>query len=285
MKYAFIQSNRDRHRVSILCRVLRVSRSGFYDWCDRPPSARTQRDAELIDAIRCVHRSSRGSYGSDKTWRELRAQGEVCGRHRVARLRREAGIVAQRRKRFLAQRHHRRSQIVPNRLNQRFDQARRSDQIWAGDVTFIPTQAGWLYLAIVIDLCTRQIVGWAMSASQNRALVRTALEMAIERRDPRPGLLHHTDQGSVYASQEYQALLARHQIRPSMSRAGNCFDNAMAESFFSTLKNELIHENRFATREAARSAIFEYIEVFYNRQRLHQGLNYLTPLQADMSAR
>jgi len=284
VKYAFIRAHTDQFRITTMCRVLRVSRSGYYDWKDRPSSARARRDAELLDAIRCVHRSSRGAYGAEKTWRELRAQGIICGRHRVARLRQEAGIVAHRRKRFVAQRHHRRTQIVPNHLDRRFDRARRPDQVWAGDITLIPTGAGWLYLAIVIDLHTRQIVGWAMSARQNRALVKAALEMAIEHRQPRPGLLHHTDQGSVYASQEYQSLLATHNIKPSMSRAGNCYDNAVAECFFSTLKNELVHGAKYRDRDAARRAIFEYIEVFYNRQRLHQGLGYRTPLQAEMSA-
>ena len=285
MKYAFIQNRRSQFKVTSMCRVLGVSCSGFYDWLARPPSQRALQDVQILKAIQQTHKESRGAYGSDKTWRTLKSRGISCGRHRVARLREENGIVSYRRKRFTVQRdYRRRTHIAPNRLDRQFDLAKRPNQIWVGDVTLIPTRTGWLYLAIILDLCTRQIVGWAMSACQNRALVCEAIAMAVTRRKPRPGLLHHTDQGSIYASQEYQTLLAKHQMIPSMSRAGNCYDNAVAESFFSTLKNELVHGSSYVNRAEARSAIFEYIEVFYNRQRLHQGLNYITPLQAEMSA-
>lgn len=281
MKYLFIQQQQGRHRVSTLCRVLGVSRSGYYAWHGRGESPRTQADRRLLERIRERHRHYRCRYGSDKLWRVLREEGETCGRHRVARLRREHGIEALRRRRF--QRRYAACNSQPastNRLRQDFTVA-QPDKVWVGDTTFITTRAGWLFLAVVIDLYARTVVGWAMSSRNNQALVRDALTMAIEGREPAPGLIHHTDQGATYRSAVYQALLKQHGMVSSMSRKGNCYDNAVAESFFSTLKNELVFYEDFTTREEARSAIFEFIEVFYNRQRHHQSLNYQTPVDYE----
>lgn len=286
MKYAFIRSHSNDFKITSMCRVLRVSRSGYYGWLGRPESRRSRENRQLLRAIREVHRKSREAYGAQRTWAALRLEGHSCGRHRVARLRRQANIVARRRRRFTQQRdYRRRAHIAPNLLAQKFDQASGPGRIWAGDVTFVATRRGWLYLAILIDLYSRKIIGWAMGARNNTELALSALEMATERQRPIPGLLHHTDQGSTYASGDYQQALKARQMRSSMSRPGNCYDNAVAESFFSSLKNELTFWQDYRTREQAKSAIFEYIEVFYNRQRLHQSLGYRTPLQAEMSAR
>lgn len=281
MKYRFIQQEQSRHRVSTLCRVLGVSRSGYYAWQHRGESPRAQSNQRLLERIRELHRHYRCRYGSDKIWRVLCEEGESCGRHRVARLRREHGIEALRRRRFRRRYAACNSQPASaNRLQQDFTAA-EPDRVWVGDTTFIPTRAGWLFLAVVIDLYARTVVGWAMSARNNQALVVDALTMAIEQRGPAPGLIHHTDQGATYRSAVYQALLNQHGMVSSMSRKGNCYDNAVAESFFSTLKNELVLDEDFINREEARSAIFEYIEVFYNRQRHHQSLDYRIPFDYE----
>lgn len=281
MKYQFIQRHQDTHRVSILCRVLSVSRSGYYDWQHRRPSARWQENRRLVKRLRQLHRQYHGRYGADKIWQLMRQQGETCGRHRVARLRREDGIEALRRKRFRSGYAARNSQPpAPNRLQQDFT-AERPDQVWVGDTTFISTRAGWVFLATVIDLYARTVVGWSMNNKNNQQLVTDALGMAIEQRRPASGLIHHTDQGATYSSAGYQALQKQHGIIASMSRKGNCHDNAVAESFFSTLKNELVFHHDFKTQDEARSAIFEFIEVFYNRQRHHQSLNYQIPMEYE----
>jgi transposase InsO family protein len=281
MKYQFIHQQQRRHTVTRLCEVLEVSRSGYYAWCGRGESRRAQANQRLLQRIQHLHLHYRCRYGADKLWRVLRAEGETCGRHRVARLRREQGIEALRRRRFKARYAACNSQAASaNQLHQNF-KATHPDRVWVGDTTFITTRAGWLFLAVVIDLYARRVVGWSMSYRNNQALVVDALTMAIEQRAPLPGLIHHTDQGATYRSAVYQALLKQHGMVPSMSRKGNCYDNAVAESFFSTLKNELVFFADFKTREEARSAIFEFIEVFYNRQRHHQSLNYQIPIEYE----
>jgi transposase InsO family protein len=281
VKYAFIQKHRKSHRISRLCSALDVSRCGFYAWCERLPSRRERDDAILLDKIRTIHQQYRQACGSDKTWRLLKAQGDNCGRHRVARLRRAHGIEAIRMKRFRGSYAARNSEPAADNVLNRAFATDRPNAAWVADTTFIPTRQGWLYLAIVLDLHSRQIVGWAMSASNNRQLVCDALNMAISHRQPKAGLLHHSDRGITYTSAQYRALLEAHGMTVSMSRVGNCHDNAVAESFFANLKNELTFHRDFRTRQEARSAIFDYIELFYNRKRPHQTLNYLSPVEYE----
>lgn len=264
-----------------MCRVLMVSPSGYYSWRIRPFSQRKLFDRYLLSQIREVHVSSRQNYGAIKTWKALRANGIRCGKHRVARLRRVNDIQSKRRKRFKLTTLSKNTEwIAPNRLNRCF-QVAKPNQAWVGDVTFIATRGGWLYLAVLLDLYSRKIIGWAMSEQNNKQLVVNALDMAIERRQPRSEVIHHTDRGSIYGSDEYRNKLAASGLIPSMSRKGDCYDNAVAESFFSTLKNELLYGERFISREQAKSEIFKFMEIFYNRQRLHQSLNYVTPEMAE----
>ena len=269
--------HRHEHRVTTMCRVLQVSRSGYYAWKARPESPRTRENRHLLTRIQTVHVRSREAYGVIKTARALREQGQSVGHNRIARLRQVHGIVAKRVRRFrLAYAARNSEPAAPNRLERNFtvDQA---NQVWVGDITFIPTREGWLHLAVLLDLYSRRIVGWAMGDRQNRQLATDALTMAIDRRHPKPGLIHHTDQGILYATASYRAILKAHHMLPSMSRKGNCHDNACAESFFSGLKNELTWDQDFRTRAEARGAIFEWIEVFYNRERLHKTLDYISP--------
>jgi len=267
--------------VTALCRVLGVSRSGYYGWRTRPASARAEANARLLQHIRRIHAGSRENYGAVKTWQALTEAGERCGLHRVARLRQAHGIEAKRLRRFRSAYTARHSDATaPNLLNRDFT-ASAPDRVWVGDVTFIATREGWLYLAVLIDLYSRRVVGWAMGNQQNRQLVSDALTMAIEHRRPAPGLIHHTDQGVLYGTSAYRAILTRHAMIPSMSRKGDCYDNAVAESFFSNLKNELTWHHDFRYRDEARAAVFAYIEVFYNRQRLHQSLDYLSPVRYE----
>ena len=281
MKYAFIREHENEFRVVRMCRVLRVSRSGYYHWVDRPESRRAREDRELLVHIRRVHLENRRAYGTVKTWRELRARGVACGKHRVARLRKREGIEAQRRRRFrLTIENHHTAPAAPNLLSQQF-LAPRPNRIWVGDMTFIRTRAGFLYLAVLLDLYARRVVGWCMHDRPNLEVTLRALDMALAHRRPAPGLVHHTDQAPLYSAYEYRERMRDHGLVASMSGRGNCYDNAVAESFFSTLKNELVHHCDFHTREAARAAIFDYIEIFYNRSRRHQTLGYLSPLQFE----
>ena len=281
MKYAFIQAQRCSHALNLLCQVLRVSRSGYYDWLKRGPSARAQADQVLLQQIRQVHSAHRGHSGALKTWRVLQLQGVTCGKHRVARLRRQHDIVAKRRRRFMVTTHSKHSiWQAPNRLQRNFT-ALQPDRVWVGDVTHIPTREGWLYLAVLIDLYSRPVGGWSMLKRNTPELLLGALNMAITQRRPQPGLIHHSDQGRTYAGNVYQRRLAGAGMKPSMSRKGDCWDNAVAESFFATLEFELIELQVFQSRSAAKMAIFEFIEVFYNRQRSHQTLDYKTPLMVE----
>ena len=264
--------------------MLKVSASGYYAWRSRNLSDRARYHQFLIAKIQRIHQETKQSYGSVKTWKTLNAQGVRCGKHQVARLRKIHGIESKRRRRFkITTRSKNNKHVVPNRLDRQF-YTPNPNKIWVGDVTFIATKAGWLYLAVMLDLYSRKVIGWSMSNRNDKQLALDALEMAIEQRNPGPGLLHHTDRGAIYSSDEYHDILLKKGCISSMSRPGDCYDNAVAESFFSSLKNEWIYKNTFESRNRARSEIFKYIEIFYNRQRIHQSLNYLTPEQFERQA-
>ncbi len=261
--------------------MLRVSRSGYYSWLERDPDRRVQADQKLLQEIQRVHSEHRGHSGALKTWRVLQLKGIACAKHRVARLRQLHDIVARRRKRYLATSRSKYNKWqAPNLLKRNFT-VDQPDRVWVGDVTHVATREGWLFLAVQIDLYSRQVVGWAMHRHNNAELLLGALDMAIAQRGVHPGLIHHSDQGRPYAAKVYRQRMAEARMRPSMSRRGNCWDNAVAESFFATLEFELIEQQVFESRAAAKTAIFEFIEVFYNRQRSHQTLDYKTPQQVE----
>jgi putative transposase len=281
MKYRFIQTHAARCRVKLMCTALGVSRSGYYAWQQRQPSARALANRRLLWAIQAVYQASRQVYGYRRVHRALLAAQMACGRNRVARLMRQAGLRAKRYRRYRVTTHSRhRRPVAPNHLARRFAAAAPNEK-WVSDITFVRTHQGWLYLAVVLDLFSRYVVGWAMEPYLNDRLTLKALQMAFARRRPPAGLLHHSDRGSQYASRDYRTLLHDHQALPSMSRTGNVYDNAPMESFFATLKTELIHQRSYPSRQQARADIFEYIEVFYNRQRLHSALNYRTPAEYE----
>lgn len=264
-----------------MCRVLEVSTSGYYDWRARSESRRQKEDRCLVVEIKAIHRQSRQTYGSPRIHDQLKDRGLRCGKKRVARLMRLHGIRAKQTRRFKAttdSAHNR--PVAENVLARRFTPA-APDVVWAADITYIPTRQGWLYLAVVLDLFSRRVVGWSMHKRLGRRLVLDALKMALRGRSPGPGLIHHSDRGSQYASADYQGLLQAHQMICSMSRRGNCWDNAPVESFFSTLKRELVHHRRYRTRAEARAEIFEYIEVWYNRRRRHSSLGYRSPVEYE----
>jgi transposase InsO family protein len=278
MRYRFVHAHQAEHRLTRLCQTLSVSRSGYYAWRRRPASARTRANAQLLEHLQRLHRQTKARYGAVKMWHALLAAGIACGRHRVARLRRAHGLEARRTRRFrVVVEQHQFAPPAPNRLHQVFV-APAVNRIWVGDLTAIATRSGWLYLAVLLDLYSRRVIGWAMSAKPDQHLALEALRMALVSRRPHqdPSL---TTGATTFAA--YQQRLAEHGIAASMSRKGNCYDNAVAESFFSTLKNDLVHERDYHTREDARAEIFEFIEVFYNRQRLHQTLGYVSPEQFE----
>jgi transposase InsO family protein len=285
MKYKFMADHEGWFGVTSMCQALGVGRSGYYAWRTRPESSGAQANRMLVAEIRRQHQISRQNYGSPRMHDALRKSGIACGRHRVARLMRVHGIVAYRaRKRRLCTTQ--RDQLAipaPNLLGQDFS-CDRPNQKWAGDVTYIPTSQGWLFLACVMDLFSRQIVGWAMSEFLDTKLVQAAWNMAVGQRKPPRGLLYHSDQGSTYTSEAFQRALKESDCRISMSRVGNCYDNAVMESFFATLKSECVRA-AFITRAQARTAIFEYIEGWYNRQRAHSALGYLSPVQFEAQFR
>jgi putative transposase len=280
MRYRFVAAERASYPVRLVCRVIGVAASGFYAWLRRGPSQRERQDHSLAARIAAVFAASRETYGSPRVHADLRAEGVRVSRQRVARLMREAGLTAIIRRRFprTTDSDHGRP-VAPNLLEQKFA-ADQPDTVWLADISYIPTGEGWLYLAAIKDLATREIVGWSMSDSLEASSACEALRMAIQRRQPPTGLIHHSDRGVQYACGEYQKLLARHGLRCSMSRRGNCYDNAPMESFFGSLKNELVHRTTFPTRAAARQAIFDYLETFYNHRRRHSGVGFLTPAQA-----
>ena len=284
MKYACIARHQEEFEVRLMCRLLAVSRSGFYAAQRRAPSARAVRDQALRLHVRTAHERSARTYGAPRVHRELRAQGHRVARKRVARLMREDGLrVLRRRRRVVRTTDSTHAHpVAPNRLERRFAvQGVRLNQVWVSDLTYVPTRDGWLYLAIVLDLASRRVVGWAMRETLEADLARSALQMALAARQPGPGLLHHSDRGSQYASDDYRALLAEHRCVVSMSRKGDCWDNAVAESFFATLEFELILTHDWPTRDAARRALFRYIEIWYNRERRHSTLDYVSPARYE----
>ena len=270
--------------MALMCRVLGVSRSGLYAWRQRGKSQRSAVDATLSIRIKQIHTDSRGTYGSPRVHRELRREGVRIGKKRVERLMQRQGLrgLVRRRFRRTTDSNHDHP-IAPNTLNRRFS-AKEPDCVWVGDITYVKTATGWCYLAVVVDLYSRLIVGWALAEHMRTELVEQALEHALSWRRPASKALHHSDRGSQYASESYRAKLAAYGIEASMSRRGNCYDNAVVESFFGTLKQELVHRSRWEDAREARAAIHEYIEVFYNRRRLHSSLGYRTPLEVDEGA-
>ena len=282
-RFRFIAAEKARHSVALLCRVLQVSTSGFYAWVKRPPSDRARTDQALTARIRSLHQTSRGIYGAPRIHAELRAQGSRVARKRVARLMRADRLAGCRPRRFVRTTVADRTATAPDLVKRQFTAA-RPNQVWLTDITYVPTDEGWLYLAAILDACSRRVVGWSLSDHLRTELALAALEMAVQARRPAPGLIHHSDRGCQYTAAAYTAALVGHGIRQSLGQPGTCWDNAVAESFFATLKTELIHRQRWATRQRARSAIFEYIEVFYNRQRRHSSLGYVSPVDFELAA-
>ena len=284
-KFAFVSAEQANHAVSTLCRVVGVSVSGFYAWLQAIPVVqhRAEADAALRGHIGRIFAARRQVYGSPRIHAELRREGRRHSRRRIETLMREMGLSARQGRqpvpRTTNSRHN--HPIAPNRLERNFT-SERPDQVWLADISYIATDEGWLYLAAIKDMATREIVGWSMADHLRTGLCIDALVMALQRHPPIPGLIHHSDRGVQYASEPYQAVLERHGLLQSMSRRGNCLDNAPMESMFAALKVEHVHHCRFATREAAKAAVFDYIEVFYNRQRLHSGIGYRTPTEARM---
>ena len=285
MRFRFIEDRRADYPVSILCDVLGVSPAGYYAWRSRPESRRSAANRDLVDDIKRVHRDTSGRYGSPRIHAELRAQGRGVSRGRIERLMRRHGIRAimarPRRVRTTDSRHD--LPIAPNLLNRNFS-ADAPNRIWLADITYIETDQGWLYLATIMDLYCRKIVGWAMCDHLRTDLPLAALAMAIAAQRPGAGLIHHSDRGVQYASAEYRKMMQLAGLRASMSRKADCYDNAPMESFFHTLKTELVHHQRYATREEARLNIFAYIEGFYNRTRRHSAIGYISPIEMELKA-
>jgi putative transposase len=280
--FRLIHAEKANHQVRMLCRVFGVSVSGYYAWCSRPPSARAVHDLDLTRAIRRIHEASRGTYGRPRVHAELRYEGVRCSGKRVARLMREAGISGIPARRWRRGLTRRRPGVAPHPdLVERRFSAQAPDRLWVADVSYIPTGEGWLYLASILDCYSRSIVGWSMADHLRTELVVDALEMATSRRRPAPGLIHHSDQGSQYVALAFTRRMRDAGIAGSMGSVGDAFDNAAAESFFATLKRELVHRHRFPTRAAARTAVFEFIEVFYNRRRIHSTIGYRSPAEFE----
>jgi transposase InsO family protein len=282
--YRFIEEHKGRWPVRLLCETLEVSPAGYYAWRQRPPGAQDQRQAALLVEIRAIHAEVKARYGSPPMHAELVARGHACCVNTVAKLMRDHGIRAKAARKFRVRTTDSDHDlpVAENLLDRQFDPP-AANEVWLADITYIPTGEGWLYLAAVEDLYSRRVVGWAMAEHLESRLVVEALELAVQRRLPGAGLLSHSDRGSQYASEHYQLLLARHGIVCSMSRRADCWDNAPMESFFASLKKELVHGADFATRAEARAAVFEYIEVFYNNQRRHSSLGYVSPAEYDQS--
>jgi putative transposase len=269
-----------------MCQLLEVSRSGYYEWLSRPPRAQAQVDQEVQDKIQRYFAQGRGTYGTRRIKHLLAQDGLQVSRRRIGCLLAQAGLRCKTRRKFKAPKTSGPVQTVaPNQLNREFT-VQAPDKVYVGDITYLPTGEGWLYLAVVLDLCSRAVVGWSMANHMRAELVTQALSMAIGQRQPAAGLIMHTDRGSQYGAESYRQLLTQHGMQPSMSRKGNCWDNAVAESFFHTLKTELIYLEDFDTHEQAQTVVFEYIEVFYNRQRCHSANGYLAPLayEQDLKA-
>ncbi len=277
MKYQLISECRSTFPVKKMCQLLAVSRGGYYDWEQRKPSNRKRANAMLLEKIKEVHKKTKKRYGSPRITRELRKQGIRCGKNRIADLMRKNNIQAKAKKKFKATTNSKHSHpVAPNLLHQQFS-AQGPNQVWASDITYVWTSEGWLYVAAILDIWSRKIVGWAMSKRQTKELTIRALKQAIGRRPIEAGIIHHSDRGSQYASTEYRKVLKIYDFQQSMSKKGDCYDNAIMETFFHTLKTELIYWEQYRTRTEARKSIFEYIEIFYNRKRLHSSLGYNSP--------
>ena len=281
MRYRAIQEHDRRVPIRLMCRALAVSPAGYYAWAGRPESDRSVRNRALLSAIRVVHRESRETYGSPSIWDALVKRGHGVGEHRIARLMRVEGIRAKTVKQWRATTPSNHRWPVAENTRARQFTVKQPNRVWAGDLTDVWTTEGWLYLAVVLDRYSRTVIGWALEARLTGELTQQALTMAIRRRTPSAGLLHHSDRGSPYAATASQQLLTTHGIAGSMSRRGNCWDNACVESFFGTLKRELIYHPQYRTRDEATQDIFEYIEVFYNRRRRHSTLGYDSPAEFE----
>lgn len=285
MRFEWIDGQRRNYPLAAMCGALGVTRAGYYAWAKRregPPGPRAARRQELLGRVREAHEQSRCTYGSPRVYHELKARGVECCENTVAKVMRQEGIRSVVRRRFKVRTTDSAHQhpVADNVLGRDFA-ADAPDGKWAADITYVATGEGWLYLAVVLDLCSRKVVGWAMADHLRAELCANALDMALKRRRPREGLLHHSDRGVQYACGEYRDLLRSQGIGCSMSRTGDCYDNAVVESFFKTLKAELVYHERYETREQARRSVFEYVEVFYNRRRLHSGLDYRSPEQFE----
>ena len=281
MKFQFISAHRETFTVGRICKLLNVSRSGCHAWFKRPESRRSRENRALESKIRVLHAASHGIYGAVKIHQDLIDDGVRCGKNRVARIMRQAGLRSRTKKKFKATTNSRHNlPVAPNLLNQDFT-VDTPDRTWVGDITYIPTDEGWLYLAVLLDLFNRKIVGWSASSRMTRQLAIDALQMALGRQNPGKGLLHHSDRGSQYASADYQKILKEHGIISSMSRKGNCYDNAAAESFFGRLKCEWTNHHRYLSRSEAIRSLFYYIEIFYNRKRRHSSVDYATPQEYE----
>jgi putative transposase len=277
VKFFFMQNHREEFRVGMLCKVLGVSRSGFYDWCRRGPSERAQEDQVLAEEIQEIHRGSRRAYGSSRVHEALRLKGLACGRHRVARIMRSEGLQGCSKQRFYRTATTRSERTSAPDLLKRDFKVDAPNRAWVGDITQLRTREGWLFLAVILDLYSRKVVGYATSHQPRTELALEALTMAHDGRKPPAGMIHHTDRGTQYSSDKYKQQIDRYEMKQSMSRPGKCGDNAVAESFFRTIKTESLYHIDFETREQARLAIFDYIEGFYNRTRMHSTLDYQSP--------
>jgi transposase InsO family protein len=284
VRFAFIRAEKAKHDVSTLCRVLQVRRSGYYAWLDRDESARTKDNRLLAVEIAAMFTEMKKRYGSPRIQRELSNRGRRVCRHRIARLLREQRLQARARRKFVRTTHSNPGLPTPPNVLDRDFTPKAPNCVWAGDVTYLPTREGWLYLAVMLDLYSRRVVGWAMSEHNDEALTLAALRMAIDQRRPEPGLVHHSDRGTTYASGAYQDELAKHGFVCSMSRKGNCWDNAVVESFFSSLDIECENGDMFLSRMAARREVADYILGFYNPTRLHSTLGYVSPMEYERAA-
>lgn len=283
MKYAWIKSHQGAFSVAMMCQVMQVSTSQYYAWLKQPKTARERENEAIMTIIRELFQQAHGTYGTRRLKRKLAERDWLVSRRRIGRLLRKMGLSCKTKRTFKVTTDSQHDQpIAPNLLNRQFDVG-KPDQYYVGDITYIATQEGWLYLAVVIDLFSRKVVGWSMVKHMRASLVNNALLMALWSRKPAKGLIWHTDRGSQYASDSHRTLLKDHGIIQSMSRKGNCWDNAVSESFFHSLKTELVHHYQFKTREEAKQTIFDYIEVFYNRQRLHSANGYLSPVVYEES--
>jgi putative transposase len=277
MKFEFMKSHKDKFSIERMSEMFEVSRSGYYQFIHARPSARSKENERLLEKIKAAHKASRATYGSPRIHAELCSQGESCSRKRVAKIMKKAGIEAKMKKRFkVTTKANPNAKAAPNLLKQDFA-ADAPNQRWVADFTYVATAEGWLYVAIVLDLFSRKIVGLAMEERMTADLVIKALEQAILHRQPKAGLIHHSDKGSQYTSQDFQALLTLYGVIASMSGTGNCYDNATAESYFHTLKTEHVYFEHYETREKAKTSIFEYTWIFYNKKRRHSTLGYLSP--------